>query len=138
FERAHRADRRRRLPDPRPRLLSRAAAGRGAAGLYSRRAHIVLLREVLRRLSHRRRRQGLIDYASGVRVVVVHLIDATFELFRYFLSPAAAFDRSAPEELRAVRGVVGSVLGILEGGATHLGVATDHVIESFRNARWPG
>jgi len=73
-----------------------------------------------------------------VLVVLVHLIDGTFELFRYFLSPGAAFDRSAPEELRAVRGVVGSVLGMLEGGATHLGVATDHVIESFRNALWPG
>ena len=71
-------------------------------------------------------------------VVIVHLVDGTFELFRYFLSPAAAFDRSAPEELRAVRGVVGSVLGMLEGGATHVGVATDHVIESFRNALWPG
>src|SRR5438552_1568617 len=73
-----------------------------------------------------------------VRVVVVHLIDGTFELFRYFLSPGAAFDRSAPEKLRAVRGVVGSILGMLEGGATHVGVATDHVIESFRNALWPG
>jgi 5'-3' exonuclease len=71
-------------------------------------------------------------------VVVVHLIDGTFELFRHFLSPAAAFDRRAPEELRAVRGVVASILGMLEGGATHLGVATDHVIESFRNALWPG
>jgi 5'-3' exonuclease len=70
--------------------------------------------------------------------VVVHLIDGTFELFRYFLSPAAAFDRSAPEALRAVRGVVASVLGLLEGGVSHLGVATDHVIESFRNALWPG
>jgi 5'-3' exonuclease len=70
--------------------------------------------------------------------VIVHLIDGTFELFRYFLSPAAAFDRSAPEELRAVRGVVGSVLGMLEGGATHVGVATDHVVESFRNALWAG
>jgi hypothetical protein len=70
--------------------------------------------------------------------VVVHLIDGTYELFRHFLSPAAAFDRSAPEELRAVRGVVASVLGMLEGGVTHLGVATDHVIESFRNALWPG
>ena len=68
----------------------------------------------------------------------VHLVDGTYELFRYFLSPAAAFDRSAPPELRAVRGVVGSILGIPEGGATHLGVATDHVIESFRNALWPG
>jgi 5'-3' exonuclease len=70
--------------------------------------------------------------------VIVHLVDGTYELFRYFLSPAAAFDRSAPDELKAVHGVVGSVLGMLEGGATHLGVATDHVIESFRNALWPG
>jgi 5'-3' exonuclease len=70
--------------------------------------------------------------------VIVHLIDGTFELFRYFLSPAAAFAREAPPELRAVRGVVGSVLGMLEGGATHLGVATDHVIESFRNELWFG
>jgi 5'-3' exonuclease len=70
--------------------------------------------------------------------VIVHLVDGTFELFRYFLSPAAAFDRTTPEELRAVRGVVGSILGLLEGGATHVGVATDHVIESFRNALWPG
>jgi 5'-3' exonuclease len=70
--------------------------------------------------------------------VIVHLVDGTYELFRYFLSPAAAFDRSAPPELRAVRGAVGSILGMLEGGATHVGVATDHVIESFRNALWPG
>jgi len=70
--------------------------------------------------------------------VIVHLVDGTYELFRYFLSPGAAFDRSAPPELRAVRGVVGSMLGMLEGGSTHLGVATDHVIESFRNALWPG
>src|SRR5262245_1312045 len=85
----------------------------------------------------------LFGFPHGVRcrivaTVLVHLIDGTFELFRYFLSPAAAFDRSTPEELRAVRGVVGSVLGMLEGGVTHLGVATDHVIESFRNALWPG
>jgi 5'-3' exonuclease len=73
-----------------------------------------------------------------VLVVIVHLVDGTFELFRYFLSPGAAFDRDAPPELRAVRGVVASVLGMLEGGATHLGVATDHVVESFRNALWPG
>ena len=88
-------------------------------------------------------RQGACPFPSRtacriVRVVVVHLIDGTFELFRYFLSPAAAFDRSAPEELRAVRGVVASMLGMLEGGATNLGVATDHLIESFRNALWPG
>jgi 5'-3' exonuclease len=70
--------------------------------------------------------------------VIVHLLDGTFELFRYFLSPGAAFDRNAPPELRAVRGVIGSVLGMLEGGVTHLGVATDHVIDSFRNGLWPG
>jgi 5'-3' exonuclease len=68
--------------------------------------------------------------------VIVHLVDGTFELFRYFMAPA--FDRSAPVELRAVRGVVGSILGMLEDGATHVGVATDHVIESFRNALWVG
>jgi 5'-3' exonuclease len=72
-----------------------------------------------------------------VPVVIIHLVDGTYELFRYFLSPAAAFDRRTPEALRAVRGVVGSVLGMLEDGATHVGVATDHVIESFRNALWP-
>ena len=70
--------------------------------------------------------------------MIVHLIDGTYELFRYFLSPAAAFDRSTPEALRAVRGVVASVLGLMEDGATHVGVATDHVIESFRNGLWPG
>ena len=68
--------------------------------------------------------------------MLVHLVDGTYELFRYFLAPGAAFD-DAPPELRAVRGVVGSILGMLEGGATHLGVATDHVIESFRNGLWP-
>jgi 5'-3' exonuclease len=73
-----------------------------------------------------------------VPLMIVHLIDGTFELFRYFLSPAAAFDRETPEELRAVRGVLASILGMLEGGATHVGVATDHVIESFRNALWAG
>ena len=70
-------------------------------------------------------------------VVLVHLVDGTYELFRYFLAPAEVH-RDAPGELRAVRGVVGSILGLLEGGATHVGVATDHVIESFRNALWPG
>ena len=68
--------------------------------------------------------------------MIVHLVDGTYELFRYFMAPA--FDRATPEALRAVRGVVGSVLGMLEGGVTHVGVATDHVIESFRNALWEG
>jgi 5'-3' exonuclease len=69
--------------------------------------------------------------------VIVHLIDGTYELFRYYFSPSAAFDRSQAE-LRAVRGAVVSILGMLEAGATHLGVATAHVVESFRNALWPG
>jgi 5'-3' exonuclease len=68
--------------------------------------------------------------------VIVHLVDGTYELFRYFMAPA--FDRAAPEALRAVRGVVGSVLAMLEDGVTHVGVATDHVIESFRNDLWAG
>ena len=70
--------------------------------------------------------------------MIIHLVDGTYELFRYFMSPATAFNRTTPEPLRAVHGVVASMLGMLEGGATHLGVATDHVIESFRNALWPG
>ncbi len=70
--------------------------------------------------------------------VIVHLVDGTYELFRHYLTPAAAFPRGVTERLRAVHGVVTSILGMLEAGATHLGVATDHVIESFRNALWPG
>jgi 5'-3' exonuclease len=68
----------------------------------------------------------------------VHLIDGTYELFRHFYSPAAAVDTAGPEELRAVRGVTASILGMIQGGATHLGVATDHVIESFRNSLYAG
>jgi 5'-3' exonuclease len=68
----------------------------------------------------------------------IHLVDGTFELFRHFYSPAASIDQRWPEEVRAVRGVISSVLGLMEGGATHVGVATDHVIESFRNTLWPG
>jgi 5'-3' exonuclease len=67
----------------------------------------------------------------------VHLVDGTYELFRYFYALPSR-ENDAGEEVAAVRGVVGSVLGMLEDGATHLGVATDHVIESFRNDLWPG
>ena len=70
--------------------------------------------------------------------MIVHVVDGTYELFRYFLSPATSFNRTTPESVKAVHGVVASMLGMLEGGATYLGVATDHVIESFRNALWPG
>src|SRR5579859_2680750 len=67
----------------------------------------------------------------------VHLIDGTYELFRYFFDvPSAAV--ISGQEVGAVRGVLGSVLSMIEGGATHLGVATDHVVESFRNDLYPG
>ncbi len=67
----------------------------------------------------------------------MHLIDGTYELFRHFYALPPARDRDG-REVAAVRGVVGSVLGMINGGATHVGLATDHVIESFRNDLWPG
>jgi 5'-3' exonuclease len=67
----------------------------------------------------------------------VHLIDGTYELFRHFYAVPSARDEDG-REIGAVRGVVGSVLGMINRGATHVGVATDHVIESFRNRLWPG
>lgn len=67
----------------------------------------------------------------------VHLIDGTYELFRHFYAVPRARDAGG-REVGAVRGVVGSLLGMVNRGATHLGVATDHVIESFRNRMWPG
>lgn len=67
----------------------------------------------------------------------VHLIDGTYELFRYFFAVPPAQDAKG-QEIGAVRGVLGSVLSMIEGGATHIGVATDHVVESFRNDLYPG
>src|SRR5688500_2553274 len=65
----------------------------------------------------------------------VHLVDGTYELFRhYFAVPAR--QNADGEEIGAVRGVVSSMLGLLGDGATHVGVATDHVIESWRNDLW--
>src|SRR5262249_19804004 len=66
--------------------------------------------------------------------VIVHLVDGTYELFRHFYGLRRAPGPDAP--LGAVRGVLGTVLETLEKGGTHLGVATDHVIESFRNGLW--
>jgi len=67
----------------------------------------------------------------------VHLVDGTYELFRqYFGQPSRQGDDGS--EVGAVRGVVMSVMAMLADGSTHLGVATDHVIESFRNDLWPG
>jgi 5'-3' exonuclease len=67
----------------------------------------------------------------------VHLIDGTYELFRHFFAVPSAKDDEG-REVGAVRGVLRSVLGMVHGGATHVGVATDHVIESFRNNLWGG
>ena len=67
----------------------------------------------------------------------VHLVDGTYELFRHFFAVPSAKD-AAGNEIGAVRGVLMSVLQMIEAGATHIGVATDHVVESFRNHLYPG
>jgi 5'-3' exonuclease len=67
----------------------------------------------------------------------VHLIDGTYELFRHYFALPSTKDRDG-REVGAVRGVLASVLGMINAGATHVGVATDHVIESFRNRLWRG
>jgi len=67
----------------------------------------------------------------------VHLVDGTYELFRHYYALPSARDREG-REVAAARGVLASVLGMIRHGATHVAVATDHVIESFRNALWPG
>jgi 5'-3' exonuclease len=70
--------------------------------------------------------------------VRVHLIDGTYELFRHFFALPSVRDAGG-QEIAAVRGVIGSVLAMIRSGdATHLGVATDHVVESFRNRLWRG
>jgi len=67
----------------------------------------------------------------------VHLLDGTYELFRHHFGVPSHITAEG-REVAAVRGVIGSVLGMFEGGVTHLGVATDQIIESFRNDLWPG
>ena len=69
--------------------------------------------------------------------MIVHLLDGTYELFRHYYAMPKQTDRDG-HEVAAIIGVLGSVLGMLEGGTTHIGVATDHVIESFRNDLWAG
>src|SRR6266478_4319689 len=68
--------------------------------------------------------------------MIVHLIDGTYELFRQFYGRRHA-TKGKDERFGAVVGVLHSVLEMIEKGATHIGVATDHVIESFRNGLWP-
>jgi 5'-3' exonuclease len=67
--------------------------------------------------------------------VDVYLVDGTYELFRHYYALPSARDENG-REVAAVRGVLSSVLGMIRGGATHIAVATDHVIESFRNELW--
>ncbi|HLY23299.1 MAG TPA: 5'-3' exonuclease H3TH domain-containing protein [bacterium] len=69
--------------------------------------------------------------------MIVHLLDGTYELFRHFYG-LRRFTRGDDPPLGAVAGVLHTVLQMIETGATHLGVATDHVVESFRNGLWPG
>jgi 5'-3' exonuclease len=69
--------------------------------------------------------------------MIVHLIDGTYELFRHFYGARRA-NNGADTRFGGVRGVLHGVLAMLETGGTHVGVATDHIIESFRNRLWPG
>jgi 5'-3' exonuclease len=64
-------------------------------------------------------------------------LDGTYELFRHFFA-VPKHQTAKGDEVGAIRGVLGSVLGMFEGGVTHIAVATDHIIESFRNDLWPG
>jgi 5'-3' exonuclease len=70
--------------------------------------------------------------------VQVHLVDGTYELFRQYLAPRPGHRDAQGVEVGAVRAVVGSMLGMLESGASHVGVASDHIVESFRNDLWDG
>ncbi len=69
--------------------------------------------------------------------MVVHVVDGTYELFRHFYG-LRRFNKGEDRPYGAVVGVLNTVLEMIEGGALHIGVATDHVIESFRNQLWPG
>src|SRR5437660_5532939 len=70
------------------------------------------------------------------RFYVVHLVDGTYELFRHFYG-LRRFNKGVDRPFGAVVGVLQTVLNMIENGDTYLGVATDHVIESFRNRLWP-
>jgi 5'-3' exonuclease len=76
-------------------------------------------------------------WSRWLRIMDVHLIDGTYELFRHYFALPPERDQDG-REVAAVRGVVASVMGMIRGGATHVAVATDHVIESFRNGLWAG
>ncbi|HUP90544.1 MAG TPA: hypothetical protein VM100_14390, partial [Longimicrobiales bacterium] len=69
--------------------------------------------------------------------MIVHLLDGTYELFRHFFG-IRRFNKGEDPPYGAVTGVLGTVLSMIETGATHIGVASDHIVESFRNDLWPG
>ena len=68
--------------------------------------------------------------------MIIHLIDGTYELFRHFYGQRS-FNKGKDKPFGATVGVLHGVLQMIEEGATHVGVATDHIIESFRNELWP-
>jgi 5'-3' exonuclease len=74
--------------------------------------------------------------ARGPAIENVHLVDGTYELFRHYYALPSALDDQG-REVAAVRGVVASMRSLVRDGATHVAIATDHIIESFRNALWP-
>src|SRR5690242_5785896 len=76
-------------------------------------------------------------WPKGLARMMVHLLDGTYELFRHFYGQRR-FNKGKDAPFGAVTGVLNTVLEMIESGATHIGVATDHVIESFRNRLWPG
>jgi 5'-3' exonuclease len=82
-------------------------------------------------------RAGSSQILSNTTAVLIHVIDGTYELFRHYYALPSARDADG-REIAAVRGVLASIRGLLRDGATHVGVATDHVIESFRNGLWAG
>jgi 5'-3' exonuclease len=86
---------------------------------------------------HDRNALAMFYSPNGSQALEIYLLDGTYELFRHYYALPSARD-DAGHEVAAVRGVLASVLGMIKGGATHVGVATDHVIESFRNDLWPG
>jgi 5'-3' exonuclease len=83
------------------------------------------------------KRRGSYKVVLEARALDVYLVDGTYELFRHYFALPSARDQDG-REVAAVRGVLTSVLSMIKGGATHIAVATDHVIESFRNELWPG
>jgi hypothetical protein len=96
---------------------------------------IVLAQRVPPRDTGRAAREG-VPYGPA-RPMDVHRLDGTYELFRHFYAMPSARDADG-REVGAVRGVLNSVLGMINSGSRHVGVATDHVIESFRNRLWHG